>query len=42
VAIFDRGVAMHEKLGFEKVAHFREVGCKFGKWIDMGYWQLFL
>lgn len=38
----DASVAMHEKLGFEKVAHFREVGCKFGKWIDVGYWQLFL
>jgi L-amino acid N-acyltransferase YncA len=38
----DASIAMHEKLGFEKVAHFREVGCKFGKWIDVGYWQLFL
>ncbi|MFI5399256.1 MAG: arsinothricin resistance N-acetyltransferase ArsN1 family B [Candidatus Binatia bacterium] len=32
-------VALHEKLGFEKVAHFREVGFKFEKWIDVGYWQ---
>jgi phosphinothricin acetyltransferase len=38
----DASIAMHEKLGFQKVAHFREGGCKFGKWIDMGYWQLFL
>jgi phosphinothricin acetyltransferase len=38
----DASVALHEKLGFEKVAHFREVGWKFGKWIDVGYWQLFL
>jgi phosphinothricin acetyltransferase len=38
----DASIAMHEKLGFEKVAHFREVGCKFGNWIDVGYWQLFL
>jgi phosphinothricin acetyltransferase len=38
----DASIAMHEKLGFEKVAHFREVGCKFGKWIDVGYWQLLL
>jgi L-amino acid N-acyltransferase YncA len=38
----DPSVALHEKLGFEKVAHFREVGWKFGKWIDVGYWQLFL
>lgn len=35
-------VALHEKLGFEKVAHFKEVGCKFGRWIDVGYWQLIL
>jgi phosphinothricin acetyltransferase len=33
-------IALHEKLGFEKVAHFKEVGCKFGKWIDVGYWEL--
>ena len=32
-------VALHEKLGFEKVAHFREVGFKFGRWIDVGYWE---
>jgi phosphinothricin acetyltransferase len=32
-------VALHEKLGFQKVAHFREVGFKFNKWIDVGYWQ---
>jgi L-amino acid N-acyltransferase YncA len=35
-------VALHEKLGFLKVAHFAEVGFKFGKWIDVGYWQLTL
>jgi phosphinothricin acetyltransferase len=33
-------VALHEKLGFEKVAHFKEVGFKFGRWTDVGYWQL--
>ncbi|MDB5933376.1 MAG: phosphinothricin acetyltransferase [Massilia sp.] len=35
-------VALHEKLGFEKVAHFSEVGFKFGRWTDVGYWQLVL
>ena len=35
-------VALHEKLGFRKVAHFEQVGWKFNKWIDVGYWQLFL
>lgn len=33
-------VALHEKMGFEKVAHFSEVGRKFDRWIDVGYWQL--
>ena len=35
-------VALHEKLGFEKVAHFKEVGYKFDQWIDVAYWQLAL
>lgn len=30
---------MVEKFGMTKVAHFREVGRKFGLWIDVGYWQ---
>lgn len=33
-------VALCENFGFKKVAHFSEVGHKFGKWIDVGYWQL--
>ncbi|MDO9275443.1 MAG: N-acetyltransferase family protein [Lutibacter sp.] len=33
-------VALHEKLGFEKIAQFKEVGYKFKKWIDVGYWEL--
>ncbi|MGE0440040.1 MAG: arsinothricin resistance N-acetyltransferase ArsN1 family B [Gemmatimonadales bacterium] len=32
-------VALHEKLGFRPVAHFVEVGFKFGRWHDVGYWQ---
>lgn len=35
-------VALHEALGFEQVAHFRQVGFKFGRWIDVGYWQRLL
>lgn len=31
--------ALHEKLGFEKVAHLKKVGLKFGSRIDVGYWQ---
>ena len=33
-------VGLHESVGFEKVAHFREVGWKMNKWIDVGYWEL--
>jgi L-amino acid N-acyltransferase YncA len=35
-------VALHEKLGFKKIGHFAEVGWKFGRWVDVGYWQLIL
>jgi L-amino acid N-acyltransferase YncA len=35
----EASVKMHEKLGFKKVAHFEEVGIKFGRKIDVGYWQ---
>jgi len=35
-------VALHEKMGFEKVAHYKEVGWKFNKWIDVGHWELVL
>ena len=35
----DASVALHEKLGMERVALFREVGFKLGRWIDVGYWQ---
>jgi phosphinothricin acetyltransferase len=33
-------VALHESLGFEKVAHFKQVGLKFDRWVDVGYWEL--
>jgi L-amino acid N-acyltransferase YncA len=35
-------VLLHEKFDFEKVACFKEVGRKFGSWLDVGYWQLLL
>lgn len=35
-------VALHEKLGFIKVAHFQNLAVKFNKPIDVGYWQLVL
>lgn len=36
----DASVALHERLGFEKVAMFKRVGRKFDQWIDVGYWEL--
>jgi len=38
----DGSVKLHEKFGFKKVAHFEHAGTKFDRWIDVGYWQLFL
>jgi phosphinothricin acetyltransferase len=38
----EASVSFHEKFGFSKVAHFREVGFKFNRWIDVGYWQRIL
>jgi phosphinothricin acetyltransferase len=38
----DASIALHKKLGMEKVACFREVGFKFGKWVDVSYWQVIL
>lgn len=35
----DASIAMHEKFGFKKVAHFPQVGFKFSRWIDVGLWQ---
>jgi phosphinothricin acetyltransferase len=35
----EASVRLHERCGFKKVAHFSEVGRKFGKWIDVGFWR---
>jgi phosphinothricin acetyltransferase len=32
----------HERLGFQPVAHFKEVGHKFGRWLDLVFMQRFL
>ena len=32
-------ILFHERLGFERVAHFREVGFKFGRWLDLVFLQ---
>lgn len=33
-------VALHESLGFEPIATYRDVGFKLGQWVDVGWWQL--
>jgi phosphinothricin acetyltransferase len=38
----EASVVLHEKLGFDHVATFREVGFKRGRWVDVAYWQLVL
>jgi phosphinothricin acetyltransferase len=38
----DASLRFHQKFGFEKVAHFKEVGYKFNRWIDVTYWQVTL
>jgi len=36
----DPSIRLHKKLGFEKVGVLKEVGYKFGRWVDVEYWQL--
>lgn len=35
-------IALHERHGFERVAHFREVGRKFDRWLDVIFLQRML
>lgn len=35
-------IAMHEKLGFTHAGTIRHAGFKFGRWLDLGFWQLLL
>jgi len=36
----DASVALHEALGFRHKGTIAEVGRKFDRWIDVGYWQV--
>lgn len=36
----DASVRLHEKLGFKNIGILKNVGRKFNKWIDVGYWEL--
>jgi phosphinothricin acetyltransferase len=35
-------VRLHEGFGFQKVGHMKEVGYKFGRWLDVIYMELIL
>jgi L-amino acid N-acyltransferase len=35
----DGSLRFHVRLGFERVGHFREVGFKFGRWLDLVFLQ---
>jgi phosphinothricin acetyltransferase len=35
-------IALHAKFGFEKVSHLKEVGFKFGQWLDVIWMQKML
>ena len=36
----DASVGLHEACGFKLVGVYRGIGFKFGKWWDVGWWQL--
>lgn len=35
-------IAFHQQFGFEQVAHFKEVGWKFNRWLDLVFMQLII
>lgn len=35
-------IRLHEKLGFEHAGHLKQVGAKFGSWLDLAFLQLML
>ena len=38
----EASIRFHERLGFNRVAHFHEVGFKFGRWLDLVFLELIL
>jgi len=42
VADNDASIALHKQFGFVEVAHFKQVGYKFNKWLDLKFLQLML
>ncbi len=35
----EASLSMHQALGFEQVAHFKQVGYKFDRWLDLVFFQ---
>jgi L-amino acid N-acyltransferase len=35
-------IKLHEKFGFVEVAHFKQVGFKFGRWMDLKFLELII
>ncbi|PST24069.1 N-acetyltransferase [Mesorhizobium plurifarium] len=35
-------IRLHEQLGFQQTGHMKEVGTKFGRWLDLTFMQLIL
>jgi len=38
----EASIRLHASFGFEKVGHFKQVGFKFGRWLDLSFYQLVL
>jgi phosphinothricin acetyltransferase len=38
----DISLRLHQSFGFQEVAHFKQVGYKFGRWLDLKFLQLIL
>ena len=38
----EASIQLHKKFGFEEVAYFKQVGYKFGRWLDLKFLQLIL
>lgn len=36
----DASVGLHERLGFQPVGVFHQIGRKFDRWYDVGFWEL--
>jgi L-amino acid N-acyltransferase YncA len=35
-------IVLHKSFGFDEVAHFKQVGYKFGRWLDLKFFELIL